>query len=75
MKVKRQVTFIHEVEDTRHRIVVLYSDGVNTPGQWAALHEIAYHDEQELYAITGESVLPQGIFSCKVRQYQVLTGA
>lgn len=68
-------TLVHEITDSRHRILCLNEDGSNDVGDWVSCTEIATHKvrKQAHFAICGESVLPQGIFTVQARNHQVLT--
>lgn len=63
-------TILHEVNHVQHRIVQVNADGTNKSGEWKALNEIATLDKY--FAITGESVLPQGVFTVSEKAHQVL---
>lgn len=70
---KSAPVFMHEIRDGQHRIVAVYGDSTNHAGEWVAITEVAYHDEEALFAVIGEGVLPQGIFRCKVQPHQILS--
>lgn len=63
-------TVVHEVQETRHRIVVINEDSTNKAGNWVPSTEVAYNDKY--YAIMGESVLPGGVFTVREVAHQVL---
>ena len=71
MKVSK--TYIHEIEELRHRIVVSMSNGETSSGEWTPLNSVAVHEGEGLFASYGDGNLPSGIFRCKVVPHQVLT--
>ena len=64
-------TVVHEVSEGQHRIVVLQEDGSNEAGQWTDASNVAVNGKY--FSITGESALPQGVFTVKSVPHQVLT--
>lgn len=67
-----QTKLIHELRDGLHRIVVIEADS-NSAGAWVSQQEVAVSENGKLFAICGESVLPQGIFSVRDQAHQVLS--
>ena len=63
-------TIVHEVQDHRHRIVILNENGSNVASPWVSFNEVANNDKY--FAIIGESELPQGVFTVRVVPHQVL---
>lgn len=64
------ISVIHESNGSQHRIIVIRDNGTNVPGAWAEQREVAYLDGY--FAIMGESPLPQGVFTCRSVDHQVL---
>lgn len=62
---------IHEVLERQHRIITLHGNGTSEVGSWAGLSEVA--NQGRNFAVVGESVLPQGIFTCREVDHQVLS--
>lgn len=72
MKVKQASRLVHEVREGQHRIISFNNDGTNDTGTWVSVNEVASSADGKLFAIQGESVLPQGIFSVRGQEHQVL---
>lgn len=64
------IAVIHEQTDSQHRIVFIHEDSTNTVGEWVELRQIAALKGH--FAVVGESPLPQGIFTCRGVDHQVL---
>lgn len=71
MKHRGKETVLHEVQDSRHRIVTISPDGTNTSGEWVSVTEVAQHNKY--FAIWGDSVLPQGVFTVRGVSHQLLS--
>lgn len=71
MKHRSTLTVIHEIQDSRHRIVSIKGNGTNDTGEWVSCTEIAQHGKY--LAICGDSVLPQGVFTVHSINHQVLS--
>ena len=67
----KQITVIHEVQATQHRIVVVNEDSTNVAGDWVPSTEVAFNNKY--FAIMGESVLPGGVFTVLEVAHQVLS--
>lgn len=61
---------VHEILSREHRIVLIQEDGTTDAGKWYPSHEVANH--RQYFAVVGESVLPQGVFTTKEVDHQVL---
>jgi len=70
MKRSSNSVIVHEVHLQQHRIVLVGEEQPSNAGQWFGLHEVAKHEQY--FAVVGESVLPQGVFTAKVVNHQVL---
>jgi hypothetical protein len=68
---KQCSTLVHEILERSHRIVLHKPDGTCEAGKWAGLDEVA--NLTKYYAVTGESTLPQGVFTCTDQAHQVLS--
>ena len=68
----QQSKLVHELRDGLHRIVVIEADS-NSAGEWVPQSDVAVSANGKLFAISGESPLPQGIFSTVERGHQVLS--
>ena len=73
MKAKQShsLKLVHEIRDGLHRIVAFNNDGTNEASEWIGQTEIA--NLKGWFAITGESALPQGIFTVSEKTHQVLS--
>lgn len=71
MKTVHHNTIVHEVLEHSHRIVLHKPDQTCEAGKWAGLEAIATLDKY--FAVTGESPLPQGVFTCTEQRHQVLS--
>lgn len=71
MKKVGRPTIVHEVLEHSHRIVIHLADQTCDAGKWVSLSDIA--NLGKYYAITGESPLPQGVFTCSEQVHQVLS--
>lgn len=64
-------TLVHEGNhEGQHRIVQLNADGTNEVGKWTEAHQIATYGKY--FAISGDSPLPQGVFTTNTVAAQVL---
>lgn len=61
---------IHEVLRGEHRIILFLEDGTTSDGSWTPISEVTKH--KGYYAVTGESPLPQGVFTCKEVPHRML---
>lgn len=71
MKKVHYNTVVHEILERSHRIVLHKPDQTCEAGKWAGLDEVATLGKY--YAVTGESPLPQGVFTCTEQRHQVLS--
>jgi hypothetical protein len=67
---KANVEVVHEVNESQHRIVILKPDSTNDAGEWVEHRDVAWNGKY--FAVTGNSPLPQGVFTCSVVKHQVL---